>query len=81
MLQGRLYSYDDEQRYRLGVNDHQIPVNLQKCPSHNYHQDAATQVDGNSGNGATYEPNSFGVFQEQPDYSELPLRIEGAADR
>ena len=27
MLQGRLFSYGDAQRYRLGVNYHQIPVN------------------------------------------------------
>ena len=27
MLQGRLFSYGDAQRYRLGVNHHSIPVN------------------------------------------------------
>jgi len=80
MLQGRLFSYGDAHRYRLGVNHHQIPVNAPRCPFHNYHRDGAMRVDGNSGNGATYEPNSFGVFQEQPDYSEPPLSLEGAAD-
>lgn len=77
MLQGRLFSYGDAHRYRLGVNHHQIPVNGAKCPFHNYHRDGAMRVDGNSGNGATYEPNSFGLFQEQPDFSEPPLSIEG----
>jgi catalase len=80
MLQGRLFSYGDAHRYRLGVNHHQIPVNGAKCPFHNYHRDGAMRVDGNSGNGATYEPNSFGLFQEQPDFREPPLSIEGAAD-
>ncbi|MCR1567270.1 catalase [Mixta sp.] len=80
MLQGRLFSYGDAHRYRLGVNHHQIPVNAPKCPFHSYHRDGAMRVDGNSGNGATYEPNSFGVFQEQPDFSEPPLSLEGAAD-
>ncbi|MGA7508835.1 MAG: catalase [Erwinia billingiae] len=80
MLQGRLFSYGDAHRYRLGVNHHQIPVNAPKCPFHNYHRDGAMRVDGNSGNGATYEPNSFNVFQEQPDYSEPPLSLDGAAD-
>ncbi|WP_164877296.1 catalase [[Pantoea] beijingensis] len=80
MLQGRLFSYGDAHRYRLGVNHHQIPVNAPKCPFHNYHRDGAMRIDGNSGNGATYEPNSFNVFQEQPDYSEPPLSLEGAAD-
>ena len=27
-----------------------------------------------------YEPNSYGVWQEQPDFKEPPLSIEGAAD-
>lgn len=80
MLQGRLFSYGDAHRYRLGVNHHQIPVNAPKCPFHNYHRDGAMRVDGNSGNGITYEPNSGGVFQEQPDFKEPPLSIEGAAD-
>ncbi|AFJ46394.1 catalase [Shimwellia blattae DSM 4481 = NBRC 105725] len=80
MLQGRLFSYGDAHRYRLGVNHHQIPVNTPRCPFHNYHRDGAMRVDGNSGNTVTYEPNSFGIFQEQPDFSEPPLSLEGAAD-
>ena len=80
MLQGRLFSYGDAHRYRLGVNHHQIPVNAPRCPFHNYHRDGAMRVDGNSGNNVTYEPNEAGLFQEQPDFSEPPLSIEGAAD-
>ena len=34
MLQGRLFSYGDAQRYRLGVNAEQIPVNKPRCPFH-----------------------------------------------
>lgn len=79
MLQGRLFSYGDAHRYRLGVNHHQIPVNAPRCPFHNYHRDGAMRIDGNSGNGATYEPNSFNRFQEQPDFSEPPLSLEGTA--
>ncbi|HGM9954071.1 TPA: catalase [Providencia stuartii] len=80
MLQGRLFSYGDTQRYRLGVNHYQIPVNAPRCPFHNYHRDGAMRVDGNSGNGVTYEPNSADMFQEQPNFSEPPLTLEGAAD-
>ncbi|EMI4427402.1 catalase [Providencia rettgeri] len=80
MLQGRLFSYGDAHRYRLGVNHHQIPVNAPRCPFHNYHRDGAMRVDGNSGNHVTYEPNEADLFQEQPDFSEPPLSIEGAAD-
>lgn len=80
MLQGRLFSYGDAHRYRLGVNHHQIPVNAPQCPFHNYHRDGAMRVDGNSGSGITYEPNNGGMFQEQPNFKEPPLSIEGAAD-
>ncbi|QIQ22019.1 catalase [Zophobihabitans entericus] len=80
MLQGRLFSYGDAARYRLGVNHHQIPVNAPRCPFHNYHRDGAMRVDGNSGNTATYEPNSYGLYQEQRDFSEPPLNLGGAAD-
>lgn len=80
MLQGRLFSYGDAHRYRLGVNHHQIPVNAPRCPFHNYHRDGAMRIDGNSGNNVTYEPNSFGQYQEQRDFSEPPLNLGGAAD-
>ncbi|NYT65309.1 catalase [Alcaligenaceae bacterium] len=80
MLQARLFSYGDAQRYRLGVNHHQIPVNAPKCPFHSYHRDGAMRVDGNHGGITANEPNAQGEWQEQPDYREPPLSIEGAAD-
>ena len=80
MLQGRLFSYGDAQRYRLGVNHQQIPVNAPRCPFHNYHRDGAMRVDGNHGDTIGYEPNSHDQWQEQPDFSEPPLSLEGAAD-
>ena len=80
MLQARLFSYGDAQRYRLGVNHHQIPVNAPRCPVHSYHRDGAMRVDGNHGGTLGYEPNSYGEWQEQPDFREPPLSLEGAAD-
>ena len=79
MLQGRLFSYGDAQRYRLGVNHHLVPVNAPRCPVHSYHRDGAMRVDGNHGSTLAYEPNSYGEWQEQPDFSEPPLAIDGAA--
>ena len=79
MLQSRLFSYGDAQRYRLGVNHHQIPVNAPRCPFNSYHRDGAMRVDGNQGATFGYEPNSKGEWQQQPDFSEPPLAIEGAA--
>ena len=80
MLQGRLFSYGDAQRYRLGVNHQQIPVNAPRCPFHNYHRDGAMRVDGNQGSTIGYEPNSYGEWQEQSEVNEPPLSLEGAAD-
>lgn len=80
MLQGRLFSYGDAQRYRLGVNHHSIPVNRPKVEAHSYHRDGQMRVDGNYGATLGYEPNSYGEWQEQPEFGEPPLGIEGAAD-
>jgi len=80
MLQGRLFSYGDAQRYRLGVNHGHIPVNAPKCPVHSYHRDGAMRTDGNFGSTLGYEPNGYSEWQEQPDYREPPLAINGAAD-
>ncbi len=80
MLQGRLFSYGDAQRYRLGVNHNQIPVNAPRCPVHSYHRDGAMRVDGNFGSTIGYEPNSAGQWAEQRDYAEPPMDLSGAAD-
>ena len=80
MLQGRLFSYADAQRYRLGVNHHLIPVNRAHCPVNTFHRDGLMRVDGNSGGTLAYEPNSYGEWQEQPEFREPPLALEGATD-
>ena len=80
MLQGRLFSYGDAQRYRLGVNHHLIPVNRPRCPFHSYHRDGQMRVDGNYGSTIPYDTNSYGEWQDQPDFSEPPLSLSGAAD-
>jgi len=80
MLQARLFNYADAQRYRLGTNYQQIPVNRARCPVHSNHRDGIGRVDGNYGGRLHYEPNSFQQWQEQPQYREPPLKINGAAD-
>ena len=80
MLQGRLFSYQDAQLYRLGVNHYQIPVNRSRCPFANvYHRDGAMRVDGNGGSRLGYEPNGYGEWQEQLEYKEPPLELDGEA--
>ena len=79
MLQGRLFSYGDTQRYRLGVNFNHIPVNAPKCPFHSYHRDGAMRTDGNLDRTPSYFPNSLGEWTDQPGLNEPPLEIDGAA--
>ncbi|MEX6013869.1 catalase [Mammaliicoccus sciuri] len=79
MLQGRLFSYGDAQRYRLGVNHWQIPVNSPKaatnvCP---FSRDGQMRIDGNQGGGINYYPNSYEAHQSQPEYKKPSLEIEG----
>jgi catalase len=83
MLQGRLFSYGDAQRYRLGVNHHQIPVNYPRGAQmvNSFHRDGAMRVDGNQGSTPGIEPNSYGRWQEQPAYREPALAVGAQADR
>lgn len=78
MLQGRLFSYQDAQRYRLGVNYHQIPVNAPKCPYHTTHRDGAMRVDHNGGAHPNYAPNRFATYV--PTHDQAPaLTLEREA--
>ncbi|MFN3459025.1 MAG: catalase, partial [Novosphingobium sp.] len=59
LLQGRLFSYLDTQKSRLGTtNFHQIPINAPKCPFHNMQRDGLMQTLVPTGR-ANYEPNSL----------------------
>ncbi|MEX2451495.1 MAG: catalase [Rhodospirillales bacterium] len=59
LLQGRLFSYLDTQKSRLGTtNFHQIPINAPKCPFANMQRDGLMQVQVPKGR-ANYEPNSL----------------------
>src|ERR1700730_1456750 len=79
MLQGRLFSYGDTQRYRLGVNFNHIPVNAAKCPFLSYHRDGQMRTDGNLGATTNYNPNSQRLWDNQPEYAEPPFALEGDA--
>ena len=77
MLQGRLFSYGDAQRYRLGVNYNQIPVNRPRCPFHSYHRDGMMRTEDNMGSTLSYEPNSCGEWKDNPSLKEPPLASAG----
>lgn len=76
MLQGRLFSYPDTHRYRLGPNYWQIPINAPlRAKSNVYYRDGPMAVNGNGGNSPNYEPNSCGGPVADPAYKEQPFRI------
>lgn len=60
MLQGRLFSYADTHRHRLGANYLQLPVN---CPYRvsvkNYQRDGPMTFNDNQAGAPNYYPNSF----------------------
>jgi catalase len=76
MLQGRLLSYPDAHRYRLGGNYEQIPVN--RCPFmvNNYQRDGAMRIDGNGGSSPNYFPNSFDDIYVDETTKEPPMKLE-----
>jgi len=65
LLQGRLFSYLDTQKSRLGTaNFHQIPVNAPRCPFQNFQRDGQMQMMVPTGR-ANYEPNSLAAHGEE----------------
>ena len=76
LLQGRLLSYPDAHRYRLGVNYEHIPVN--KCPYmvSNYQRDGQMQVSDNGNSNPNYRPNSFDDIVVDENYREQPVILE-----
>lgn len=82
MLQGRILSYPDAHRYRLGANYEQIPVN--RCPYMvaNYQRDGQMRVDDNGGSDPNYFPNSFDDIYTDASYKEPAVKLHSlVADR
>jgi len=76
MLQGRILSYPDAHRYRLGANYEQIPVN--RCPFavNNYQRDGQMRVDDNGGNNPNYFPNSFDNIVADEAYKQPGWQLD-----
>jgi catalase len=74
LLQGRLFSYLDTQKSRLGTaNFHQIPVNAPRCPFQNFQRDGQMQMTVPKGR-ANYEPNSLAAHGEEGGPRESPAK-------
>ena len=78
MLQGRLFSYPDAHRYRLGVNAHLLEVN--RCPFgvNNYHRDGAMADSSSYEDRPNYHPNSFDELKTETSYKNFEYDIESS---
>ncbi|KAJ2872289.1 catalase A, partial [Coemansia asiatica] len=76
MLQGRLFSYPDTHRHRLGANYLQLPINRPLVPVLNQQRDGPMCFTDNSGRLPNYEPNSFGGPHESHGVRELDAKTE-----
>jgi len=82
MLQGRLFSYHDTHRHRLGPNYHLLPVNSAKATAENsYQRDGFMRFDSNGGGSANYYPNSFGGPAPDPAAAAPAFEVSGKAAR
>jgi catalase len=82
LLQGRLFSYPDTQRHRLGPNYALIPVNCPHAHGINNHQrDGAMRVDANGGAAPNYSPNGRGGPRPDPAASDALTPVTGATTR
>ncbi|TQS24316.1 catalase [Microbispora hainanensis] len=76
MLQGRLFSYPDAHRYRIGPNYLQLPVNAPKVPVHSYNRDGHMRY-RNPGD-PVYAPNSVNGPAADPSlYEGENYRVAG----
>jgi catalase len=76
MLQGRLLSYPDAHRYRLGANYEQIPVNRPINEVNNYQRDGSMRVDDNGKDKPNYWPNSFDDIHTDEGYKEPAQKMD-----
>ncbi len=76
LLQGRLFSYFDTQRHRIGPNFQQLPVNRPATAAANYNQGGALSMRGTKGD-INYQPSAQDTvaYVDTPSqkYSTLPL--------
>jgi catalase len=84
MLLGRLFSYPDTHRYRIGANYLQLPINQPKSPVSSYNKDGAMRYD-HAGAQPVYAPNSFGGpsadverYGQDPGWSVSGEMVRGA---
>jgi catalase len=75
MLMGRMFSYPDAHRYRIGTNYNQLPINRPLAEVNSYNKDGSMRFRPNEGN-ALYAPNSYGGPEADPALAEPGWQVE-----
>jgi catalase len=81
LLQGRLFSYSDTQRYRIGTNYLQLPINCPFAQVSNNQRDGAMPFKQQTGH-INYEPNSYAdTPKEAPEFQDAGAPLTGPSGR
>jgi catalase len=81
MLQGRIFSYHDTHRHRLGPNFEQIPINRPKAKTSTYQRDGSMRLNLDDDSAPNYYPNSFGGPEPDLSVMEPPIDVTGITGR
>ena len=88
LLQGRLFSYSDTQRYRLGANYLMLPVNRPRVEVRNHNQAGSMNYENSTGS-VNYQPNTFdgnpgrsgGVLNDSPSHKFSQFVLSGTTQQ
>jgi len=80
LLQGRLFSYNDTQLYRVGTNVQQLPINAPKAAVANNNQDGDANAGARSGL-VNYEPSRLKPLPQDVAFKSSALPLAGSTQQ
>jgi catalase len=81
MLQGRLFAYLDTQRFRIGANFQQLPINRPISAVNNYNQNGTMDTRETHGD-LNYQPNrGEQTIAENPSFDYSPIEPSGPSQQ
>lgn len=81
MLQGRLFSYADTQRHRVGINHMSLPVNAPKVAVYSHNQEGAGYSMPKTST-VNYQPSRSGEgFVDDKQYEYCPSPVAGSSQQ
>jgi catalase len=81
LLQGRLFSYFDTQRYRLGANFQQLEVNRPVVRVNNFNQDGALSARRMASDTNFHASDAVAPYRTRPGYTATPVPLSGTTQQ